>query len=199
MIVACSSWDIIPPGDDEESSVGGICILELGVDIVKVEWRIVEQSALLLPARVVVQRLEDDAVDVDVVVCELQIDVGVVVLGKVDGEVERHFGEARLEGRLEGVLLRLFIAAMPKRHNATLGDSCCVDFVEAARFLDGCRRGCQRGTGKESEAGKCGAHDGRCRFKLLRWKQSCLMTTLGLAALILAQLQHCVDLLSDPI
>lgn len=127
------------PREDVDAVVAGGAagVLEGRVDLVEAEGRVVEQGALVGPARVVVQRLQDDAVDVDVVVRELVVEVAVVVLGQVDGDVERHARELGLEGGLEGVLLRRLVAAVPAGHDAALGQGGLVDLVERAA-LDGC-------------------------------------------------------------
>lgn len=121
----------VEPGDDEHAVVGrGAVGLELGQDRVMAKGRVVEEGILGTPAGVVVQGLEDDAVDEDVVGGDLVVEVAVVVLGEVDSDVEGHAGELGLKGSLQAVLLGELVTSVPEGDDTALGESGLVDLVE---------------------------------------------------------------------
>lgn len=73
----------VQPVDDVEAGVRAIRVLEVVVYLVPAGRLVGEEDALRLPARVVVQGLEDDAVDIHVIGGDLTVNVAIVVLGDV--------------------------------------------------------------------------------------------------------------------
>lgn len=73
--------------------------------------------------------LKNHAVDVDIALRQLAINVSVDVLGNVDGQVESHAGEALLESLLESILLVLLITSMPESNDSSLRERSLVDVV----------------------------------------------------------------------
>lgn len=122
----------IAPAEDNDGIPSPPGIAEIRVDLVEVERLVTQQSALLIPARIVVDGLEDDTINVDVALGQLLVDVAVDVFGDVDSNVECHAGEALLEGRLQSILLVRLVTAVPEGDNATLGKCSLVNLIQGS-------------------------------------------------------------------
>ncbi|KAG5973585.1 hypothetical protein E4U55_000389 [Claviceps digitariae] len=116
--------DTTPGYDGQDVPGRGDGVLEGWVNVVEAQACVVQQTSLSVLAGVVVKRLLDDAVDVDVLGGDLLVDSPVVVLGQVDGVFEK-------------VHLAALIAAVPAGHDAAFFYGSIVDLIQCAAFDDG--------------------------------------------------------------
>jgi hypothetical protein len=125
------------PEENVDAVPSGGVVLERMLNLLEAVGGVVQKSALLSPARVVVQSLKNDAVNINSVasVGELLVKATIVVLGEVDGDVESDAGESLLKGLLEGVLLVCLVSAVPNGDNIAFLQSGLVDLIKASSLV----------------------------------------------------------------
>lgn len=120
------------PCDNDSAVEGRIGLTICQVNSLETQRLALQQSSLIFSPQKVIGLLRQYAVNKHITDCRLPIQVAALIRGKVDRDVERHPWETLLERLFEAILLVRRVAAVPACNDTAFGQSCLIDFANAA-------------------------------------------------------------------